>query len=1044
MILIYLIFTAFAFPDSVDIHLQAEEQVLNYVKNLESGHDEALNLWALHEIAIHDCNTLKLVKDQLKDSTHYSGIYADINCSDLVSADSVESITSDDILLKYWEDEILSRYNEITQNQRLLSKEDLGYNEFPLIHFKLLMGGNHATYYSLDSPEYLEQALESWIEYIRSYEDTYSLEHAIIVSNIIRVSYLLDRYDLIEEYDEVFLKQTLLPNSIHKLRLLGAIDYTYYRFGHFDKSLDLQREFSLPLAEFLGESNMVFSIKNRQGAYLHELGKYQESKNIYEELYNNSETFENQYTLFTNLGAAYLKLGQANRYISFQLRALDQKEEIENYRSLLGIYRNLFIYYVSIKDNSTALSYIDEAKEIAVSENDSTELALIDFYLGSFYWSSHKDHQKALIYLDAAEEILSPEQDYSTYVNLLLEKGTILYEIDSLNSALSIFTRVHDLTLSKSDTPNYIDALVNLTAISLKKGELDKVSSNLEEIKLYSLDEIEFQLLTKYYTVKADYYSITGDKRAAIEELAPVLEQVVDRAKNNTDSQQGYWSVEDEYLDAFELMVHLYIEDKQPEKALLLLDQLKTINDASLYNSPLIKAEKLSEEELVEEKRLNEKLQLLRKRYLNADEDERFAIKTEIDRTSALREQILSEVNLNKERSLPPVWSIQRSVQPNELLLHFTEIGSHLYVSYLTQENVKIRVLDFSKETQDRFNHIADELASGRANLNHLYELYQQLELHNIPKNIEYISVVPDNYLYRIPLEVLPTEEPSSAISFGSSRYLIEDFSFRYFTSLQEFEDNRRSFTNSTKYDYSGFAISNFKNFENTSLPSLPYATVENRNINSVLTSFDDKQMFNENEATKEAFKNRVGSSRLVHVATHSEVSEKDPLFSIIYLKSSNPLDSLDSDQALYAYELFDTPLNSEFIMLNSCSSGSGSYMQGTGVMGISRALRYAGAKSLALNLWSVNDKVASEFATDFYSFLNEGATKSEAFREAKLNQLRSSNANPHFWGAYMLIGNPSPVTNNSSNNRYLLFSLLAFTAIFAGFSAYQNATSIS
>lgn len=1033
MTILLLLFTFFTIPDSVDISVQTNEQILSYIHELKSGNEETLNIWALSEVAFTNCEQLSRVKSTIQNVPGYSDLFSEIECSTLSNEDTLGHA------LNYLDNDTRNKYVEIVDLNSKVSTDILPYEKYPLIHFKLLMGENSRVYYSR---EYLSEALDIWVGLLEKEQIESELKHSILLSNVLRTASILQDDATVEKFSNDFISQTLLPNSIYKLRILGIIDFTFYVYGYYDRSLKLQRENSLPLANFLGEEDMVQRIKNRHGAYLYNLGKYEEAKNIYEGLYNDSETFEDQYSLFTNLGVSYLKLGQANKYISFQLRALDQKDKIEDYRSLLKIYRNLFIYYVSIKDNSTALTYIDEAKDVAVNNSDSTELSLIDFYLGSYYWSTHKDHQKALNFLKSAEQTLSPEQNYAKYVSLLVEKGTILYEIDSLHSAQNIFSQVQELALSKSDTPNYLDALVNLTAISLKKGNLEKAASNLEEIKLYPLDNIDFQLLTKFYTVKADYYSAIGNKRAAIAELAPVLTQVIDRARNNTDSQQGYWSVEDEYLDAFELMVQLYIDDGQPEEALLLLDKLKTINDASLYNSPLVKAAKLSEEQLAEEKRLNEKLQMLRKKYLNADQAERFMIKTEIDRTAALREQILSEVNLDKEYALPPVWSIQRSIEPNELLLHFTEIGSKLYVSYLTQNDLKIRIFDFSKETQNRFNHIADELASGNTDLNHLYELYQQLELRNIPKNIENVSVIPDNYLYRIPLEVLPTEEPSSAFSFGSSQYLIEDFSFRYFTSLQEFEDNRRAFnTKFTEYDFSGFAISNFKEFKNTNLPSLPYATVENRNINLALTSFQDKQMFNENEATKEVFKNRVGSSRLVHVATHSEVSEKDPLFSVIYLTSSNPLDTLISDQALYAYELFDTPLNSEFIMLNSCSSGSGSYMQGTGVMGISRALRYAGAKSLALNLWSVNDKVASEFATDFYSFLNEGATKSEAVRKAKLNQLRNSNANPHFWGAYMLIGNPSPITNRPSRNEFLLFSLLAFTALFAGYTAYQNSS---
>ena len=148
-----------------------------------------------------------------------------------------------------------------------------------------------------------------------------------------------------------------------------------------------------------------------------------------------------------------------------------------------------------------------------------------------------------------------------------------------------------------------------------------------------------------------------------------------------------------------------------------------------------------------------------------------------------------------------------------------------------------------------------------------------------------------------------------------------------------------------------------------------------------------------------------------------------------IYL-NNNSDDQLTS---LYAYELFDIQMNSELVMLNSCSSGSGSYLQGSGIMGISRALRYAGAKSLALNLWSVNDKAASEFATSFYTAINEGSSKWEAMRTAKLSLLKTGNANPYYWGSYMLIGNSSPLTKKPAKAGFL-YPVLLLIIIFSSY----------
>jgi hypothetical protein len=95
--------------------------------------------------------------------------------------------------------------------------------------------------------------------------------------------------------------------------------------------------------------------------------------------------------------------------------------------------------------------------------------------------------------------------------------------------------------------------------------------------------------------------------------------------------------------------------------------------------------------------------------------------------------------------------------------------------------------------------------------------------------------------------------------------------------------------------------------------------------------------------------------------------------------------------------------------------------------MGISRALRYAGAESLILNLWSVNDMLASEFAIQFYAHLNEGKSKAEALRAAKKHFLNTKNADPHFWGPYMLIGNTDPIVEPQQNKNLAMAGAFIF-----------------
>ncbi|MDR9416052.1 MAG: CHAT domain-containing protein [Gracilimonas sp.] len=1027
--ILILLFTAFLDSNNDSSLIdQYYEQLYVYGEQI-SQNDENLYQWALAEIKYSNCQEFLIAKEKLDLKQDFQ-LLSKYSCEEINSGNFDKS--------ELWNEENNKRYRYLKSvliQQR--TGQDSVIAKAPHLYLELLMSSSYMDYFSLES---ISNNLDLWnkkLSKLSSTEDP--LKHSIISSIIIWSAYIIDDYVTLYRHIDTFHEASLFPLSNMRLKLYGAFDYTFYTYEEYDKSLKLLENHSLPLAEFLKNEEQAYKIKIRQGVYLYRLGKYHKSKEIYEVLYN-LNGIENFY-VFTNLGLNYYKLGYSNKYISFQLRALEH--DFSDYRNLLNVYRNLFLYYTANKDITSALKYIDKAKEVAITNQDTSELALIDSYLGTFYWSQYSDHEKALKSFDAAQQVLNPKQNYTKYIDLLYEKGDIYIRIDSLNKARQHFEQGMQLALSKSNTVDYVTALINLSAIEMKQNNLSAAEEILSEIGLYSLDDLDFELLTQYFTVRSQYLHLNNRNRAAIDVLQPVVKQVIDRAKNNTDSQEGYWTVENEYLDAIELLVELYEQNDKNTSSLNLLDQLKTINDAALYNSPLVKASKLTEEELAEEKRLNQRLQTLRKRYLNAGESRRFELKQEIDRVSALREQILSKVDLNKSTPLSPIWSIQRAISDDELLLHFTELGSNLYITHLSRDEVNIQKVDFAKKDQDAFNQIADNLASGNTDLMALHSLYQKLNLQHLPNGINEITVIPDNFLYRIPLEVLPTERPDSPISYGSTSYLIEEYSIRYFTSLKEFEHNRRNITSNgeTNTDFSGFAISDFSNFSGVNLPSLPYAPIETQNIRTSLSSMDHKVIFNEEEATKETFLNRVGSSRLVHVATHSEVSEQDPLFSTIYLKTGNASDTtLQSDQALYAYELFDTPLNSEFIMLNSCSSGSGNYIQGSGIMGISRALRYAGAKSLALNLWAVNDKIASEFATDFYTQLNNGETKNGAIRQAKLNQLKTGNANPHFWGAYTMIGNPSPVTNNN-NSRYLFLVMLTIGTIMTGFLTYSTST---
>ncbi len=897
--------------------------------------------------------------------------------------------------------------------------------------------------YSKSLELFSKEDLKHYSQYFLSlkHSNDPSLYYSIIEFSLFKTAYEIDDYIVILENFRGFTNSRLFPNSDLKLRTLSGIDYSLAMLGRFDESLFLQRNFSIPLATYYSKKEMLDDILLRQSSYLYRIGKYQEAKEVLEALEDDHNFSGDPSQLLTNLSLCYLKLGEHKKYVSILLKALPDQNKVSDsnneYRVSLGIYRNLFMYYTSIGDSLSAMPYMEKATELATQKLDSSGLASLHADLGFFYWYLYHDTEKALPQYSIAEEIYERIADSYYLDKVQINKSTIYTQEDSLSKATVLLNKVKENALTNTNTQLYVTSLIGLAEIALKKNEFESANELFNQIKIYSLDNLGFDILTKYHSLRTLYLSQQGLKREAFAYFEPVMEQVIERVKGTTDTQTGRWLAGHEYLDAFEIIVNLLHEMGDNKKALEYLNQFKNINAAALYNSPLLRAAKLSEEDLIADNTLNNRIQALRSKYLSSSSENRLPIKAEIGRLSAERHHISSKINQVSEPDKVPIWRVQSQLNYNELLIHFTELNNKLYVSTISTAAINTKIIELDKENRELFEYAANSLAGATTSLNSLYKIYQTLALDGIPASVDRISVVPDNYLYRIPLEVLPTKVPNSDISFGSSHFMIEDFTFEYFTSLADYIYNNRLPHSNTKNDFSAFAISNFSDFANELLPSLPYATQEVQQIEKSLSVFSatNKNIYTGDRATKQNFTREIGESKIVHLATHSEVSEQDPLFSIIYLKNSDEDSTHNTNgNALYAYELFDIKLDNELIMLNSCSSGSGGYMQGTGIMGISRALKYAGAKSLALNIWSVNDHIASVFATDFYSYLNKGYSKSEAMRLAKLNQLQKGNANPHYWGAYSLIGNPSAVTNKP-DNAIILYPALLLLILLAGFS---------
>lgn len=109
------------------------------------------------------------------------------------------------------------------------------------------------------------------------------------------------------------------------------------------------------------------------------------------------------------------------------------------------------------------------------------------------------------------------------------------------------------------------------------------------------------------------------------------------------------------------------------------------------------------------------------------------------------------------------------------------------------------------------------------------------------------------------------------------------------------------------------------------------------------------------------------------------------------------------TDGILTAAELSLLDLSgTDLVVLSACETALGDYNT-EGVWGLQRGFKEAGARSLLLSLWNVNDAATATLMQGFYRRWLGGTPKGEAFRQA-VEALRRTHPNPFIWAAFVML----------------------------------------
>ncbi len=160
-------------------------------------------------------------------------------------------------------------------------------------------------------------------------------------------------------------------------------------------------------------------------------------------------------------------------------------------------------------------------------------------------------------------------------------------------------------------------------------------------------------------------------------------------------------------------------------------------------------------------------------------------------------------------------------------------------------------------------------------------------------------------------------------------------------------------------------------------------------------------------EATEERARSVGKDVPLIHYACHAYVNERFPLDSaLVFTIPERPRPGQENG-LLQVWEIFETVrIDADLVTLSACDSGLGKEMGGEGLIGLTRAFQYAGARSVLASLWKVEDESTARLMKSFYGYLKAGNTKDESLRLAQIQAIRSRDfAHPGAWAGFQLAG---------------------------------------
>jgi CHAT domain-containing protein/Tfp pilus assembly protein PilF len=296
-------------------------------------------------------------------------------------------------------------------------------------------------------------------------------------------------------------------------------------------------------------------------------------------------------------------------------------------------------------------------------------------------------------------------------------------------------------------------------------------------------------------------------------------------------------------------------------------------------------------------------------------------------------------------------------------------------------------------------------------------QLYERLIAPVQPLLPKRIFIVPDGVLGYVPFEALLMEKPAIPTRFHSHRYFGKEHVISYAysaTLLREMREKKhRKEPKGNILAMAPFYRGDARKLSEAIAPGEALLALRSDTLSPLPHSGDEalriaraysgKHLLGR-EATKAAFEREAADYRILHLSTHGVADDRVGDYAWLGFARSGDESQFEK---LYVRDIYNLSLNADLVVLSACQAGIGKLQRGEGIISLSRAFAYAGAKGIITTLWSVDDKRTKDFMLAFYGHLRK-MPAAEALWQTRhdfLTKRTGEAAHPYFWAGFIGVG---------------------------------------